>query len=816
MAMSERRFHFGDCTINVSARELRRAGQLLTISPKVFDCIAYLIEHRDRAIGRDELIAAVWGKVDVADPLLGQILVKARRAIGDSGNDQNAIRTIPRFGYRWIAQTRIEQQAEAPVSRALPEPAHDEEFRVQPDVAERAPRNRLKIAALALALAALAGVVAWQYRRDQAQPVIATPSARTATADIAVLPFDLEAADEWSWVRLGAMDFIANRLHRAGLSVVPSENLIALTSSHPARSDVIDATRKATGARYLVAPSAQRMQDEWHVELALHATNGTRRIAEAHGADLIATTGVAADRLLAVLGLSAAVGADSLSAEELLSRVQAAMLVADLATARRLLDAAPPDQQRSVDLRLRRAEVEERSGRFDLAQTLLQQLSAEVSAEAAPVTRAQILDGLGRVAVRMDQPAAAERYFTDAVALLLNHKEPAELGHAHAGRGVARALLGRLDEASGDFANARIAFEAVGDSLALARIESNEAMLEIRRNHQAAALPMLDRAAQHFERLGLPNELPIAFGEQIEARLALLQSTEALAIADKAQTRIDAADSPARRFLAYQRARALIANGRFSEARTLLTQLIGTSSATAEPGYWGQLHAASAQLDFAEGRNETALASARTAIADLGGPDYARERAAAWLVLVRALRALGCGAEAVAAAASFSAAATVADSATFATYAGIAAAEQAWIDGARDAALQLHERSLRTAVQHGAPIDIAEVAVSYGSMLIGSGDLAAAGAVIGQTSRWAEHDFTTALLQARLYQALGREQPWQAALARARQLAGERSVPAPPMTPAPDDSYPALASGKRNASETDAVCSRQPAMRLVE
>jgi hypothetical protein len=44
--------------------------------------------------------------------------------------------------------------------------------------------------------------------------------------------------------------------------------------------------------------------------------------------------------------------------------------------------------------------------------------------------------------------------------------------------------------------------------------------------------------------------------------------------------------------------------------------------AAAEPGYWGQLRAASAQFDFAEGRNETAIASARTAIEDLGGPDY--------------------------------------------------------------------------------------------------------------------------------------------------------------------------------------------------
>ncbi|HSS07771.1 MAG TPA: winged helix-turn-helix domain-containing protein, partial [Rhodanobacteraceae bacterium] len=87
--MSRPIYRFGDCTIDPSARELRTGGALATLSPKVFDCLIYLIENRERAVGRDELIAAVWGKVDVTDTLLGQTVLKARRAVGDSGNGQN-------------------------------------------------------------------------------------------------------------------------------------------------------------------------------------------------------------------------------------------------------------------------------------------------------------------------------------------------------------------------------------------------------------------------------------------------------------------------------------------------------------------------------------------------------------------------------------------------------------------------------------------------------------------------------------------------------------------------------------------------------
>src|SRR6185312_17139164 len=75
----------------------------IAVSPRAFDCLAYLIEHRDRAVGKDELVAAIWERVDVSDTQLGQTVLRARRAVDDDGQTQTVIRTVSRFGYRWVA-----------------------------------------------------------------------------------------------------------------------------------------------------------------------------------------------------------------------------------------------------------------------------------------------------------------------------------------------------------------------------------------------------------------------------------------------------------------------------------------------------------------------------------------------------------------------------------------------------------------------------------------------------------------------------------------------------------------------------------------
>ncbi|HVT33828.1 MAG TPA: transcriptional regulator, partial [Rhodanobacteraceae bacterium] len=184
--MSRPIYRFGDCTIDASARELRNGGALATLSPKVFDCLIYLIEHRDRAVGRDELIAAVWGKAEVTDTLLGQTVLKARRAVDDSGNGQNVIRTIPRFGYRWIADVAIDDGAATTTETQVPPtPSSGPATTIgaAPPVAAERPAGRARVARLgiaaALCLVVATGALLWFD--SSRRPAVPRRSSETST-----------------------------------------------------------------------------------------------------------------------------------------------------------------------------------------------------------------------------------------------------------------------------------------------------------------------------------------------------------------------------------------------------------------------------------------------------------------------------------------------------------------------------------------------------------------------------------------------------------------------------------------------------------
>src|SRR5688500_14318141 len=218
---------FGDYRIDLARRELRRAGELLAPSAKVFDCIAYLIEHRERAVGRDELIAAVWGRTDVTYATLGQFVIKARRALGGDGNDQHAIRTLPRFGYRWVADAIPEAGADADRNDVAPSGIRVHRTR---------PMSRVWFVVLA-ATAVLGIAAGFEYIRSRAVVVAGAPP--RAIDAIAVLPIELRAGEPWSWVRLGVMDLIAERLRDAGLPVVPSENVVALARDPVHAADIV-------------------------------------------------------------------------------------------------------------------------------------------------------------------------------------------------------------------------------------------------------------------------------------------------------------------------------------------------------------------------------------------------------------------------------------------------------------------------------------------------------------------------------------------------------------------------------------------------
>jgi DNA-binding winged helix-turn-helix (wHTH) protein/tetratricopeptide (TPR) repeat protein len=767
-------YQFGDCRIDVSSRELRRGGELIVLSPKVFDCLAYLIERHARAVGRDELVAAVWGKTEITDTLLGQTILKARRAVGDSADRQDAIRTIPRFGYAWVAPLSSDEASNTQSATAAPAPTTESAEPIAPGTAESARGRFLSWIAIATMIA-VAGF--WFYNRFTPRDAKTIPApAHTA----AVLPVQVTAPPEWAWVRLGLMDAIASRLRDADQPVVPSDNVVALARTENG-GDAAAGVRQATGAEFLVTSTAAWNPSGWSVHLELEG-DGTRHSADAQNADVLLAGRAAADRLLTLMGRTPPIDAGNAqqwSDAKLLQRAEAALLTNDLDGARRLLQSAPEALQKSPDLRLRMAKIDFRAGDLDAAERTLRELLAETPAETDATMRGRILNGLGNVAMRVGLPDEAIASYEEAVSVLENRNEPAELGQAYMGRGIAAQTQGRYDAALAEFAKAHIAFELAGDGLALARVEANEGMLDAARDRYATAVPTLARAAQRFERFGTLNELAMTTNAQVDAQLALLEPREALAASDRAwPTRERIANARIRHALAVNRARALDANGQRQKAIEILRNVVATANPDQEKIVLAAARAELGQIEWASGHAEVAADLALSAIPGLGESDDAGDRITASLVAIRALRALGRTREADEQVAQLESWARALNQPSATLHARLARAEQLAAAGQRDAAEREYDQALALATQGSVPAEIVEVVASYGPALLAAGELERASAVIGQAARWADRDFEAALLQARLYAALGQRAAWQNALTGARSLSGDREIPA--------------------------------------
>lgn len=103
-------FNFGEYALDTRRLELRRGGQSRNLEPQVFSLLEYLVKQRDRVVGKEELVDAVWHRRAVSDSTLNAHISAARRAIGDNGKEQAVIRTFPRRGFRFVAEVLAEDE----------------------------------------------------------------------------------------------------------------------------------------------------------------------------------------------------------------------------------------------------------------------------------------------------------------------------------------------------------------------------------------------------------------------------------------------------------------------------------------------------------------------------------------------------------------------------------------------------------------------------------------------------------------------------------------------------------------------------------
>jgi DNA-binding winged helix-turn-helix (wHTH) protein/tetratricopeptide (TPR) repeat protein len=771
--MNHLEYRFGDHRLFSATREIWRNGQPVHAPRSVFDCILYLIENRDRAIGRDELVAAVWGRVDVADTQLSQLMRRVRRTLGDDGQSQRTVATVQGFGYRWAIPTDVEPVVEDRGDKAptveMPEPA------ASMASAGRA-GTRWKIPAAAGALVLLGGIaIAMLWRSPPPVDSIASQPSSPATSHLVVLPLAVDGPAGDAWVRLGAMDLVASRLRRIGFVVPPSESVLATLQGSSNPDALAENARSRYASSTIVGGVGRHGDSGWTISLWAASGDSVRRTGSASDKDPIEAASLAADALAAALGRTPVRSGDASKTGARVARIRAALLANEVATARALLREGAAENE-TPELRYWRAQTDFRAGDFDAALSELDELAADSATNNDTTLQGRIYIARAGVRIRQGEYALADKDFDTAANLLRTLAESPEYAEALAGRGIARVALGRFDEAASDLGRARLQMERAGDAFGATRVDANLGLFELTRHRPAAALPYLEDAARRFDSFGAVSAVLSTLNAKFDALALLLRWDDALAVSDRRWALRGRAVDPMQRYLiGVDRSRVLTAIGRYGEATELLD---ATDAAFPDmrPQIRQVLMSQRAQLAWREGRTAAAFDLARKALAESPCTDTEPPCGRLMLTYQRALIASGD----VHGDGPAPGPAQLGSDREAAARPAIALAEAEWAAHRHnpERAAEQYARALEIADRDGVPGEIAEVAISYAQWLIKEGRLDEASALAGRTAAWAGSDFDCALLQVAILHAWGRAEPWREALDRARALAGEREVPA--------------------------------------
>lgn len=94
-------YEFGLFRIDTEERRLLRAGEPLSLTPKVFDLLLLLVENRGHTIEKEELMKRIWGDTFVEENNLSRNISMLRKILGDDLHESRYIKTVPKRGYRF-------------------------------------------------------------------------------------------------------------------------------------------------------------------------------------------------------------------------------------------------------------------------------------------------------------------------------------------------------------------------------------------------------------------------------------------------------------------------------------------------------------------------------------------------------------------------------------------------------------------------------------------------------------------------------------------------------------------------------------------
>ena len=106
-------YRFGPFVLDPVERMVRHGTARMELPPRAFDTLVVLVENSGRLLEKDELMRSVWGETVVEENNLSQVVYLLRKALRDGEDGARYIETVPKRGYRFVAEVRECEPAEA-------------------------------------------------------------------------------------------------------------------------------------------------------------------------------------------------------------------------------------------------------------------------------------------------------------------------------------------------------------------------------------------------------------------------------------------------------------------------------------------------------------------------------------------------------------------------------------------------------------------------------------------------------------------------------------------------------------------------------
>lgn len=315
---------FGAFEVDLKSAELRKHGIRIKLQEQPFQILTFLMEHAGDVVTREELRQKLWTEhtfVDF-DRSLNKAMTKLRSALGDSAESPRYIETVPRHGYRFLAEVHAPRdEAHSPAMAGSKQREPEIPFirgpktegrlhRVLRATYFRLPESRRRLYAVSsaalIAVLATAGYLRIQQRVVQG----VSPTVAPARPSVAVLGFkNLSGDAQEAWLSTALSDWLMTEL-TAGeqLRAIPAEGVVrmkmelALPDVDSLGKNTLSRIRRNLGTDYVVVGSyaefGAKSEGQIRLDLRLQDTQSGETVGafsesgtEAHLLDLVSRAG---------------------------------------------------------------------------------------------------------------------------------------------------------------------------------------------------------------------------------------------------------------------------------------------------------------------------------------------------------------------------------------------------------------------------------------------------------------------------------------------------------------------------------------------